>query len=524
MTRPDVDPAGLSERAREEILAAPAVDFLSELHRRFEPRRQELLRARAGRGAPADFLPETTEVREQEWTVAPPRPDYADRRVEITGPTDRKLVINALNSGARGFMADFEDANSPTWTNQVEGHTNLIDAVEGTISYDASDGRHYELVERPATLLVRPRGWHLAEKHLRVGGAAISGALCDFGLFAFHNARRLLDRGSAPYLYLPKLEHHLEARLWNDVFRFSQDALGIPQGSFRATVLVETLPAAFQMEEILFELREHSYGLNAGRWDYIFSTIKSYRDDPAFVLPDRLAVTMTVPFMRAYTELLVATCHRRGAFAMGGMAALIPSRTDAEANQRAIDAVAEDKRREAGDGFDGTWVAHPDVVPVATAAFDAVLGERPNQLERRREEVSVGAKDLLDVASTPGVVTEAGLRNNVSVGFQYISFWLSGRGAAGINNFMEDAATAEIARSQLWHWIRHGVTLPDGRTITRDLVRGILAEETDRIRAAVGEETWQRGRPEETRRVFERVALAGDLPPFLTLEAYDLLP
>jgi malate synthase len=523
MTRPDIEPAGLSDRAREEVLAGPAVEFLAELHRRFDGRRRELLAARAERSAPSDFLPETREIREADWSVPPPNSDYADRRVEITGPTDRKLVINALNSGARGFMADFEDANSPTWTNQVEGHANLIDAIEGTITYDASDGRHYELGERPATLLVRPRGWHLPEKHLRVDGEPVAGALCDFGLFAFHNARRLLERGSAPYLYLPKLEHHLEARLWNEVFLFSQEALGIPRGSFRATVLVETLPAAFQMEELLYELREHSYGLNAGRWDYIFSTIKSYRDDPSFVTPDRLAVTMTVPFMRAYTELLVSTCHRRGAFAMGGMAALIPSRTDAEANQRAIDAVNADKRREAGDGFDGTWVAHPDVVPVATAAFDDVLGSRANQIERRRDEVQVGAKDLLDVASTPGEVSEAGLRNDVSVGFQYISFWLSGRGAAGINNFMEDAATAEIARSQLWQWIRHGVALPDGRVITRDLVRQILTEETDRIRASVGEETWQRGRPDETRAIFERVALGEDLPPFLTLEAYDLL-
>jgi malate synthase len=523
MTRLDIDPAGLSERAREEVLAGPAVEFVAQLHERFDARRRELLQARTTRSAPADFLAETREIREAEWTVPPPNPDYADRRVEITGPTDRKLVINALNSGARGFMADFEDANSPTWTNQVEGHANLIDAIEGTITYDASDGRHYQLVENPATLLVRPRGWHLDEKHFRVDGQPVSGSLCDFGLYLFHNGQRLLDRGSAPYLYLPKLEHHLEARLWNEVFLFTQQALGLPRGSIRATVLVETLPAAFQMEEILYELREHSYGLNAGRWDYIFSTIKSYRDDPSFVTPDRLAVTMTVPFMRAYTELLVSTCHRREAFAMGGMAALIPSRTDAEANQRAIDAVDADKRREAGDGFDGTWVAHPDVVPVATAAFDDVLGSRPNQIDRRRDDVRVGAKDLLDVASTPGEVTEQGVRNDVSVGFQYISFWLSGRGAAGINNFMEDAATAEIARSQLWQWIRHGVTLPDGRVVTRELVRRILDEETARIRESVGEETWQRGRPDDTRAVFEKVALSDDLPPFLTVEAYDLL-
>ncbi|MDI5941565.1 malate synthase A, partial [Micromonospora sp. DH15] len=413
--------------------------------------------------------------------------------------------------------------NSPTWRNQVEGHLNLTDAIDRTITHDASDGRRYRLVDSPATLLVRPRGWHLVDKHLLVDGVPVAGALMDFGLFAFHNARRLLKRGSAPYLYLPKLEHHLEARLWNDVFLHAQDALGVPRGSIRATVLIETFPAALQMDEILFELREHSYGLNAGRWDYIFSMIKTFRDRPGFVLPDRTAVTMTVPFMRAYTELLVATCHRRGAFAMGGMAALIPSRRDPEANARAVAAVDADKRREAGDGFDGTWVAHPDVVPVARAAFDAVLGERPNQLDRRRDDVTTTPADLLDVASTPGSVTEAGLRGNVSVTFQYLSFWLTGRGAAGIDNLMEDAATAEIARSQVWQWIRHGARLPDGRVVTRDLVAGILAEEMARIAAEVGDQVWRQGRPEDAREVFARVALADELPEFLTLVAYDRL-
>jgi malate synthase len=514
----------LSDRAREEVLAPAALAFVEGLHERFGFRRLELLEARRSRPAPSDFLPETAGIRSAQWTVAAPRPDYADRRVEITGPTDRKLVINALNSGAKGFMADFEDANSPTWANQIEGHVNLIDAVEGTITYDSSDGRHYSLVDSPATLLVRPRGWHLPEKHLvDDADAAVSGSLVDFGLFAFHCGQRLLQRGSGPYLYLPKLEHHLEARLWNDVFTHAEDELNLPAGAIRATVLIETLPAAFQMEEILYELREHSYGLNAGRWDYIFSMIKSYRDDPTFVLPDRSAVTMTVPFMRAYTELLVATCHRRGAFAMGGMAALIPSRKDPEANQRAVDAVRADKRREAGAGFDGTWVAHPDVVSVARDAFDEVLGDRANQIDRLREDVTTGAADLLAAAETPGEVTEAGLRNNVSVAFQYISFWLSGRGAAGINNFMEDAATAEISRSQVWHWIRHGVTLPDGTPVTRDLVTRILDEETARIHAEVGDEVWKAGRPEETRDVFVRVALSDDLPEFLTLAAYDLL-
>ncbi|OON27990.1 MULTISPECIES: malate synthase A [unclassified Micromonospora] len=513
----------LSERARAEVLSPAALDFVAGLHRRFDPRRRELLAARAARPAPTGFLPETADVRAGDWRVAPPRPDYADRRVEITGPTDRKMVINALNSGARGFMADFEDANSPTWRNQVEGHLNLTDAIDRTITHDASDGRRYRLVDSPATLLVRPRGWHLVDKHLLVDGVPVAGALMDFGLFAFHNARRLLKRGSAPYLYLPKLEHHLEARLWNDVFLHAQDALGVPRGSIRATVLIETFPAALQMDEILFELREHSYGLNAGRWDYIFSMIKTFRDRPGFVLPDRTAVTMTVPFMRAYTELLVATCHRRGAFAMGGMAALIPSRRDPEANARAVAAVDADKRREAGDGFDGTWVAHPDVVPVARAAFDAVLGERPNQLDRRRDDVTTTPADLLDVASTPGSVTEAGLRGNVSVTFQYLSFWLTGRGAAGIDNLMEDAATAEIARSQVWQWIRHGARLPDGRVVTRDLVAGILAEEMARIAAEVGDQVWRQGRPEDAREVFARVALADELPEFLTLVAYDRL-
>jgi malate synthase len=520
---------GLDERSRTEILSPGALAFVTELHRRFEPRRAALLAARRERherlrrGGTIDFLPETREVREDAWQVAAPRDDYADRRVEITGPTDRKLVINALNSGARGFMADFEDASSPTWVNQVSGHANLIDAIDRTIAYDSSDGRRYALGDDVATLLVRPRGWHLPEKHLHIDDEPVAGALLDFGLFAFHAAARLLERGSAPYLYLPKLEHHLEARLWSEVFAFSEEALGIPRGSFRATVLIETLPAAFQMEEILFELREHSYGLNAGRWDYIFSMIKCFRDRADFVLPDRDDVKMTVPFMASYAELLVATCHRRGAFAMGGMAALIPSRTDPEANQRAIDAVRADKEREAGLGFDGTWVAHPDVVGVARDAFDAVLGERPNQIARQRDDVRVGAAELLDAASTPGSITEAGLRNDVNVGFQYLSFWLGGRGAAGIANLMEDAATAEISRSQLWQWIHHGATLQDGRTVTRELVREVLDEEMARIHAEVGDEVWARGRPDETRAVFEQVTLSDEFPEFLTLPAYELL-
>jgi malate synthase len=500
----------------EEILSTDALAFVEELHGRFGQRRSDLLQAREERPAPSGFLEETREIREGDWQVPPPRDDYADRRVEITGPTDRKLVINALNSGAKGFMADFEDANSPTWRNQVEGHVNLIDAIDGTITYDGADGRHYELVDDPATLLVRPRGWHLPEKHVTVDGEQVGGGLVDFGLHAFHNARRLHEKGLGLYLYLPKLEHHLEARLWNDVLTFAEDALGVPRGTMRATVLIETLPAAFQMDEILWELREHSYGLNAGRWDYIFSMIKCFRDDPGFVLPDRTDVTMTVPFMRAYTELLVKTCHARGAFAMGGMAALIPSRKDAEANERALEAVHADKKREAEAGFDGTWVAHPDVVDAAKEEFDAVLGDKPNQIDRQRPDVDVTPEQLLDAGSTPGDITEEGLRNDVNVGFQYLSFWLGGRGAAGINNLMEDAATAEISRSQIWQWIRHG-------KFSRDRVRQVLDEEMERIHAEVGDEVWEKGRPEDTRKVFERVALGEDFPAFLTLPAYELI-
>jgi malate synthase len=512
-----LDAAPVREERAADILSDDALAFVAELHGRFDERRRELLQARRERGEPREFLEETREIREDDsWRVAAPRPDYENRRVEITGPTDRKLVINALNSGAKGFMADFEDANSPTWANQVEGHVNLIDAIEGTISYDASEGKHYELDDEVATLLVRPRGWHLPEKHLQMEGEFVAGALMDFGLYFFHNAQRLLDHGSAPYLYLPKMEHHLEARLWNDVFVFAQDALGIPQGTVRATVLIETLPAAFQMEEILYELRDHSYGLNAGRWDYIFSMIKCFRDDPDFVLPDRNDVKMTVPFMHAYTELLVQTCHKRGAFAMGGMAALIPSRKDEEANKRALEAVGEDKKREAEAGFDGSWVAHPDVVDVALEAFDAVLGDKANQIDKQRPDVSVSADDLLDAKSTPGDVTEEGLRNDVSVGFQYISFWLGGRGAAGINNLMEDAATAEISRSQIWQWIRHG-------RFTREHVAEVLQEEMDRIHSEVGDEVWEKGRPDETREVFEKVALGEEFPDFLTLPAYEYL-
>ncbi len=516
----------------EEVLTDDALAFVGELHERFGRTRDELLRRRVERqaaldaGGTLDFLDETRDVREGDWLVAAAPTDLQDRRVEITGPTDRKMVINALNSGARGFMADFEDSNSPTWANMIGGQLNLSDAIDGTIEFSSPDGREYRLDEDVATLLVRPRGWHLPEKHISFDGRPASASLCDFGLFFFHNARKLLDAGSGPYLYLPKLESHLEARLWNDIFEVAQDLLGIDRGTIRATVLIETLPAAFEMEEILYELREHSAGLNAGRWDYMFSTIKCFRRRRDFLLPDRNSVTMTVPFMRAYTELLVKTCHRRRAHAMGGMAAFVPSRTDHEANERAMAKLREDKSREAGDGFDGTWVAHPDMVAAATEEFDNVLGARPNQLERRRDEVSVGAADLLDVAHTPGEITLEGLRSDVNVGIQYISSWLRGNGAAGIYGLMEDAATAEIARSQVWQWVHHGAKLAhDGRTVTAELVRETEGKQLERIRQEVGDDDWFRseGRPDESRGLFEEVALADELIAFLTLPAYDHL-
>jgi malate synthase len=528
MTTTNVDLRGAMEPGFDEVLTAGALAFVEELQRRFGPTRQELLRARAERrqrlahGEALAFLPETREVRESEWQVASAPPDLQQRWVEITGPTERKMAINALNSGADGFMADLEDANSPTWHNMVDGQINLRDAIDGTITYTGSDDRHYELGSQPATLLVRPRGWHLPERHLLVDDEPVSGALFDFGLYFFHCAPRLVSKGSGPYFYLPKMESHREARLWNDVFCWSQEALGIPRGTVKATVLIETLPAAFEMDEILYELREHSAGLNAGRWDYIFSAIKCFPDRPEYVLPDRGAVTMTVPFMRAYAELLAATCHRRGAHAMGGMAALIPSRRDEEANEKALAGVRADKEREVEQGYDGTWVAHPDLVPVAREVFEKGLGGRPNQLERQ-PEINVSASDLLDLASTPGEITEQGLRTDVSVGFQYVSFWLGGRGAAAINSLMEDAATAEISRAQIWQWVRHGTTLEDGRTVTADLVREVLDEETAKIREQVGEDTWAAGRPDETREIFERVALSEDLIEFLTLIAYDYL-
>ena len=515
----------------EEVLTPEALQFVARLHREFDATRRDLLARRATRQAELDaggslgFLDATRGIREGDWTVAAAPADLRDRRVEITGPTERKMIINALNSGARGFMADFEDSNSPTWSNMIGGQVNLIDAVRGSIEYESPDGRRYELGEETATLLVRPRGWHLPERHIVVDGSPVAGALVDFGLFFFHNARALLERGSGPYLYLPKLESHLEARLWNDVFCLAQDALGLDRGTVRATVLIETLPAAFEMDEILHELGEHATGLNAGRWDYIFSAIKRFRTRPEYVLPDRADVTMTVPFMRAYTELLVKTCHRRGAHAMGGMSAVIPSRSDEAANREAYAAVSEDKQREAADGFDGTWVAHPDSVPVALEAFVEVLGDAPNQLARRRDDVAVSAAELLDIGATPGAITEQGLRGNVNVAIQYISSWLRGNGAAGIYGMMEDAATAEIARAQVWQWIQHEAQLDDGRTVTADLVRDLETAELERIRCELDDDEWflSEGRPDLSRELFESVALSQQFVEFLTLPAYERL-
>jgi len=511
---------GKVEGRAGEVLTKDALAFVARLQREFGGRRQELLKLRDERqtridaGELPNFLVTTSTVRDSDWQVAKAPKDLQDRRVEITGPTDRKMLINALNSGARVFMADFEDANSPTWSNLVEGQVNLTDAIERRIDFTSPEGKEYRLNDKIATLLVRPRGWHLDERHVEVDGKPMSGSLFDFGMYFFHNARRLLDKGSGPYFYLPKMESHLEARLWNDVFNLAQDELKVPRGTIRATVLIETILAAFEMDEILFELRDHSSGLNAGRWDYIFSIIKKFHARPEFVLPDRAQVTMTVPFMRAYTELLVKTCHRRGAHAMGGMAAFIPSRRDAEVNRIALAKVKEDKDREAGDGFDGTWVAHPDLVPTATEAFDRVLGDRANQIERQRPEVSVKASQLIDVKVPGSTITENGLRMNVSVGIQYVESWLRGTGAAAINNLMEDVATAEISRSQVWQWVHNSSRLAEGPTVDADLVREIADEEMGRLKG---------GRFEDARKVFEEVALSREFQPFLTLVAQKKL-
>ncbi len=512
---------GPAVEEQERVFTPEALAFVAELERRFGPEREALLGKReerlaaldAGRGF--DFLPETREVREGDWRVAAAPGDLEDRRVEITGPVERKMMINALNSGARVFMADFEDALSPTWENVVEGQVNLQDAVRRELHLVTPE-KEYRLAAETATLLVRPRGWHLVERHALLGGRPVSASLWDFGLSFLHNAGELLSRGSGPYFYLPKLESHLEARLWNRVFEFAQEAAGVPRGSIRATVLVETLPAAFEMEEILFELREHAAGLNAGRWDYIFSILRKLRDR-APLFPDRGQVTMEVPFMRAYTDLLVRACHRRGAHAIGGMAAYIPSRRDPEQNAKALGKVREDKERESRDGFDGTWVAHPDLVPVAQEVFDRVLGDRPHQKERRREDVRVEAAQLLDFRVPGGEVTERGVRNNLTVALQYLDAWLRGTGAAAILNLMEDTATAEISRSQLWQWVRKESALPGGRRLDRALYRTLRDEEL----AALGGPG--AGRLGEAAEILDRLVLREDFMPFLTNAAYERL-
>ncbi|MBD0321017.1 MAG: malate synthase A [Gemmatimonadetes bacterium] len=515
---------GEGNGTKARVLTAEALEFVAGLHRRFNPARQALLADRERRQAEFDagavprLLEETAEVREGDWTVAAAPADLDDRRVEITGPTDRKMVINALNSGASCFMADFEDALSPTWPNVVEGQASLADAIRRRIDFASPEGKEYRLAERTATLIVRPRGWHLPERHVHVDGGPVSASLFDFGMYFFHNAKELLERGSGPYFYLPKLEGHREARLWNEVFVFAQEELGIPRGTIRATVLIETILAAFEMDEILYELREHAAGLNAGRWDYIFSVIKKFRARGDFVLPDRVQVTMTVPFMKCYAELLVKTCHRRGAHAMGGMAAFIPSRRDPEVNRVAMAKVTEDKAREAGQGFDGTWVAHPDLVAVARAEFDRVLGDRPNQKEKQGD-AQVKPRDLLNTGIADGRITEAGVRLNVSVALQYLEAWLRGNGAVAINNLMEDAATAEISRAQLWQWIRNRSPLDGEGAMTPDVYTRIRNEEMDRLRAA-GMNTPEL---EKACKLLNELVLGNEFVPFLTLPAYPHL-
>ena len=507
-----------------EILTPDALTLVARLHRQFEGRRQELLRARRERaarldaGERPDFLDETASIRAGDWSISPLPADLQCRRVEITGPVDRKMIINALNSGADSYMADFEDSNTPNWHNQIAGQVNLRDAVRRTIRFE-QNGKLYQLNEKVATLLVRPRGWHLDEKHVRVDGQRVSGGVFDFALFMFHNARELIARGSGPYFYLPKIESHLEARLWNDIFRETQEALGIAQGTIKATVLIETILAAFEMDEILYELREHSAGLNAGRWDYIFSCIKKFKHDSDFCLADRSLVTMTSPFMRAYALLLLKTCHRRNAPAIGGMSALIPIRNDPERNARALEGVRADKRRDATDGYDGGWVAHPGLVQLAMEEFVAVLGDRPNQIDKQRDDVNVTAGDLLDF-SPQSPITEAGLRNNINVGIHYLGSWLDGTGCVPIHNLMEDAATAEISRSQVWQWIRSpkGV-LEDGRKITAELVRALIPEELAKVKAVTGDSpTYDRAA-----RIFERMSTQERFEEFLTLPLYEEL-
>ena len=509
------------------MLTAPAVAFVEDLTRRFRPRIDELLarrravQQRYNQGERPGFLAETADVRRGTWKVGSIPADLQDRRVEITGPVDRKMIINALNSGASMFMADFEDATSPTWSNIVSGQANLIDAVRRTITYENPEtGKRYKLNPQISTLLVRPRGFHLPERHFVVDSRPAPGMLFDFGMYLFHNAEALAAAGTGPYFYLPKMESHLEARLWNDVFVYAQTALKIPIGTIKGTVLIETLPAAFEMDEILYELKDHIAGLNCGRWDYIFSSIKTLRNDQAFVLPDRVQVTMEAPFLRSYVQLLIKTCHRRGAFAMGGMAAQIPIKDDPEGNARAMDKVKADKLREVREGHDGTWVAHPGMVGLAKQVFDEGM-PKPNQVDRLREEVSVTAEALLEAPA--GTRTEAGLRHNIRVGIQYLEAWLGGQGAVPIYNLMEDAATAEISRTQIWQWLKHRAALDDGRTVTRELVDTLVGEEFVRVREEVGASRFERGRFDEARELFVQVATSSELEDFLTLPAYEHL-
>ncbi len=508
----------------EDVLTPEALAFVAQLHTHFNPHRLRLLadrearQVRLDRGELPEFLPNPIESRDARWRVAPAPPDFNDRRVEITGPAEPKMMINALNSGASVFMCDFEDALSPTWENVVTGHWAVSQAVRRTLTHQTED-KAYRLNDRIATLCIRPRGWHLDEKHVLVDGTPLSASIFDFGVWFFHNARELLARGSGPYVYLPKIESHLEAALWNEIFVAAQQSLDVPQGSIRATVLIETILAAFEMDEILFELRDHAAGLNAGRWDYIFSIIKKFRARDDMILPDRAQVTMTVPFMRAYTELLVATCHARGAHAIGGMAAFIPSRRDPAANERALDAVRADKERESSDGFDGTWVAHPDLVPLAREVFDDVLGVRPNQKERQRPEIRITGADLLDAHVPDGHVTEAGVRANISVGLAYLTSWLGGNGAAAINNLMEDAATAEISRSQLWQWRMHGVPLDAGHPLDAARYAALRDEELAILRRTAPEAPWGKAAA-----LLDDLVLADEFAAFLTTAAYAELP
>ena len=519
--------AGPANDRIAEILTPEALEFVAGLQRPFNDRRKDLLAARAARqqridsGEMPDFLPETEDIRNAAWQIVPPPPDLEDRRCEITGPVDRKMMINALNSGAKVFIADFEDSCSPTWRNIIDGQINLKDAIRRSIEFTNPDGRTYSLNPETATLMVRPRGWHLVEDHMTVDGEPVSGSLFDFGLYFFHNAAELIARGTGPYFYLPKLESHLEARLWNDVFVNAQDQLGIPNGTIRATVLIETILAAYEMDEILYELRDHSAGLNAGRWDYIFSIIKKFRNRSDMLLPDRAQITMTVPFMRSYTDLLIKTCHRRGAHAMGGMAAFIPSRRDEEINRIAFAKVREDKERESRDGHDGTWVAHPDLVPLATEVFTEVLGDRPNQIDKQRDDVDIKAADLVNTTIPGGQITEAGVHTNTDVAIKYLASWLRGNGAAAIYNLMEDAATAEISRSQIWQWVQNNATVIEGDEVTPEYVHNVAHQELAKMREEYGDEIFEQGRFEEAGELFEEVALASSFPEFLTLPAYE---